>query len=140
MKNAFVLVSLLLVSNAAFAQFGGGGFPKQTKIENANYFCGDKNGAFVFKVNEPARVWQTELNDQGSAESGLEIEVTEIIRFRSPHHFDIKGFMPAGDDELKYNFKLRADHVTKAITLETKITNEKGEEILLPQTSCSLVP
>lgn len=138
MKNAFFLIASLLVSNAAFAQFGD--LPKISKIENANYFCGDQKGAFALKVNEPARVWQTELNDQGSAESGLEIKVEDIKNIRSEHHFDIKGSMQAGDNELKYSFKLRADHVTKAITLETKITNEKGEEILLAQTSCSLVP
>lgn len=140
MKNTFVLLASLLASAAVFAQFGGGDFPKQTRIENANYFCGDQKGAFAFKVNDPARVWQTELNAQGVAESGLELTVTEIVRIRSPHHFYIKAFMNAGNEKLSYNFNMTANHVTKAITLETTISNEKGEKTLLAPAHCSLVP
>ncbi len=140
MKNTFVLLASLFVSTTAFAQFGGGDFPKQTKIENANYFCGDNKGAFALKVNDPARVWQTELNAQGVAESGLELTVNDIVRFRSPHHFDIKASMQAGDEKINYHFNMSANHVTKVITLETTISNENSDETVLAPVPCTLVP
>lgn len=140
MKNLLILVASLFVSSLAVAEYNFGQGPTQSAIQDADYLCGNEQGAFAFKVSEPMKVWQTEINSDGKAESGLDIIVTDATVIRSPHHYIIKGFMDfGGDQKNSYSFFMTANHVTKVISLATTILDPQGEELSLEPMTCTVI-
>lgn len=137
MKALIYTLTGLLVSIASHAQFIDLGIPNATKIKGAQYYCGDSKGAFVIRTKNPARVWQTDLDRNGSAVDGLEIKITEILSARCPHCFTIKGSMTVGTDKMHYTFDLAGGPVGGNITLQTVVTDDNGQKFNAPEMTCT---
>ncbi len=138
MKTLTYTFAGLLISIASQAQFVDIGIPNASKIKDAQYYCGDNKGAFVIRTKNPATVWQTELDQNGSAVDGLEIKVTEIRSARCPHCFTLKGNMAVGTaDKLYYTFNLDGSNGSAPIKLVTVMTDSNGQKFNAPDMTCT---
>lgn len=136
MKALMYTLTGLLISVASHAQFIDIGIPTASKIKGAQYYCGDHKGAYVIRTQNPATVWQTELDQNGSAVDGLEVKINEIRTARCPHCYTLKGSMAVGADKMYYTFNLDGSTGGGHITLVTTVTDSNGQKFNAPEMTC----
>lgn len=132
MKRLFIAF-FLLASSIAHAEFD---IPV-SKIVNPDYFCGTTEGAYAIKVGKTPRLWQTDLNANGTSLEGIELKNVKLTTYRCLDCFALSGDLEIMGDAIHVKGEIKG--TSTGIKLNLVMSNNEGESQAFPEMVCHKV-
>lgn len=114
-----LILALFIVSTSVMAQ--NFDIPV-SKIVKPDYICANQGGAYAIKVGKTPRMWQTDLDANGRAEEGIELQNVKVQALRCINCFDLSGELLG---QINVKAKLRGN--LEFIKLNLELSDGRGE-------------
>lgn len=115
-----LILALCLVSTSAMAQIDLD--MPVSKIVKPDYICANQGGAYAIKVGKAPKMWQTDLDANGTAEEGIELKNVTVQPLRCINCYDLSGILLG---QIHVKAKLRGN--LEFIKLNLELSDGRGQ-------------